>query len=209
MFFIFGLCNCVEAYASYVPHVCIYIPFFPPPPSPFPLPSPSLPPPPGVIVGLILKYSIVGNVPKEFLLAVEGNSSSNCSEMEMSFEVGQTIQVNTLEDSFTCSIQGKIFKDASGNFVRSTVSSFKSLIWVILFPVKFHNRRNMVILCFDLLLGYECPTIDQCAELWMVVNVYIITFFLFFQLLFDPEIFFFALLPPIIFYAGYSLNKVH
>ena len=33
--------------------------------------------------------------------------------------------------------------------------------------------------------------------------------FSFLQLLFDPEIFFFGILPPIIFYAGFSLQKVH
>jgi len=73
-------------------------------------------------VGLILRYTLPGNAPSEFLLAVEGNSSSNCSEMELSFEVGQSIQVNTLQDSFTCAIQGKVFKDASGSFIRTTVS---------------------------------------------------------------------------------------
>ena len=51
--------------------------------------------------------------------------------------------------------------------------------------------------------------VDQKWELKAFWNVHFTFFFFFFlQAVFDPEIFFYVLLPPIIFYAGYDMKKV-
>lgn len=71
-------------------------------------------------MGAILRYTIKGSDPKQFFL-MNNVTNLSCSESN-SFEVGESIQIITLEDSFTCSVSGKIFKDAGGNFIRSTVN---------------------------------------------------------------------------------------
>ena len=78
----------------------------------------------GIVVGAALKYFAKSSVVNRFYLALEKNITNltNCSNSELTFEVGDTIQINTIEDSFTCSIGGKVFKDAEGNFIRSSVS---------------------------------------------------------------------------------------
>ena len=75
------------------------------------------------MVGAIIRYSTKSNEPDQFFLAIEQNTtnSTNCSKFEFTFEVGSTIQINTLDDSFTCAVGGKVFKDAEGNFIRTTV----------------------------------------------------------------------------------------
>ena len=46
-------------------------------------------------------------------------------------------------------------------------------------------------------------------ESWKPFEMYSLHFPIFFlQAVFDPEIFFYVLLPPIIFYAGYDMKKV-
>jgi hypothetical protein len=72
----------------------------------------------GVLVGVILRYAIPGDQPDEYFLA---ELSENCSNLSSVFEVGQTIQINTRTDNFTCSVSGKVFKDDQGNAIRSTV----------------------------------------------------------------------------------------
>lgn len=67
-------------------------------------------------MGVVLNYGIKGTVPEEFDLA-----ENNCSMEERYFSVGQAIQVNTKSDNFLCSVSGKVFKDAKGNSIRSTV----------------------------------------------------------------------------------------
>ena len=51
--------------------------------------------------------------------------------------------------------------------------------------------------------------VDQKWELKAFWDVqFTFSFFFFMQAVFDPEIFFYVLLPPIIFYAGYDMKKV-
>lgn len=72
----------------------------------------------GVIIGIILRYGINGSEHREFYLA---EVRDNCSNASDSFEVGETIQINTLKDNFTCSVSGKVFQDEEGAPIRTTV----------------------------------------------------------------------------------------
>ncbi len=72
-----------------------------------------------MVVGIIFTYGPSSTEPEQFYLAEQVNNCSNLSER--TFEVGQTIQLNTMEDSFACSVEGKVFRDNRGNFIRQTV----------------------------------------------------------------------------------------
>ena len=67
-----------------------------------------------------MRFAIPGQQPEEYYLVESRDNCSNLSERY--FEVGQTIQINTMEDNFTCSVVGKVFRDDEGAPIRATVS---------------------------------------------------------------------------------------
>lgn len=74
----------------------------------------------GVLIGVALRFGISGSEPQEYFLAELRDNCTNLSEGI--FEVGETIQINTRKDNFTCSVSGKVFQDDRGDPIRSTVS---------------------------------------------------------------------------------------
>ncbi len=52
---------------------------------------------------------------------MELGDASECTDNK-TFDVGESILLSTQKDNFTCSVTGKVFRDAEGNFIQETVS---------------------------------------------------------------------------------------
>lgn len=80
----------------------------------------------GVIIGVLLRYALPGSPTAQFIFSRRYDSRT-CSETDR-LEIGESIQISSWNsdagegDSFLCSVDGKVFRDQAGNYIRQTVS---------------------------------------------------------------------------------------
>ena len=87
----------------------------------------------GVIIGILLRFGLPGSFlcndePVEFIFSQSiANGVEKCAEGHV-LEIGENIQISSHNaatgggDSFTCTVDGKVFRDQEGNYIRETVS---------------------------------------------------------------------------------------
>ncbi len=92
----------------------------------------------GVAVGAIIRYAIGGEANKELTLTMTSPQRSNhCDILGLdrnnTLTVGEVINLITLRDNFSCTVNGKVFRTKEGNFIQQTVSSVIQLMLVVAF----------------------------------------------------------------------------
>ena len=81
----------------------------------------------GVIVGAIIRYAIVPEQPKTLRVVLEAPQYSSCYGPEEegsspnTLTVGEVLYIESQGDSFSCSVDGKLFKTREGNFIQDSV----------------------------------------------------------------------------------------
>ena len=86
----------------------------------------------GVIIGILLRFGLPNSFlctdsSAEFLFSRSFDNSKACAEGDV-LEIGEIIQISSYNagtgdgDSFLCAVEGKVFRDQEGNYIRETVS---------------------------------------------------------------------------------------
>ena len=81
----------------------------------------------GVAVGAIIRYVIVPAPTKTLRVVLEAPQSASCDGIEEeglspnTLTVGEVLYIETQADSFSCSVDGKLFKNREGNFIQDSV----------------------------------------------------------------------------------------
>ena len=85
----------------------------------------------GVIIGILLRFGLPGSFfctdsSAEFIFSRQFVNSKSCAEGDV-LEIGEVIQISSHNadsgggDSFLCAVEGKVFRDQEGNYIRETV----------------------------------------------------------------------------------------